>query len=108
MNVVLLLTTLIALVGEELATAVVTFPIVHYLTKKVSLNQAFLISSIFSGMIHLPTHQCIVVIELTRIPFNYAWKSDDSLRGGFYAHIIYDYFIFLIVIISVILIAPVS
>ncbi|MGM0214842.1 CPBP family glutamic-type intramembrane protease [Enterococcus sp. AZ109] len=117
LNVLFFLTTWIALVGEELATAAVTFPIFHYLTKKVTLNQAFLISSILSsiffGMIHLPTYQwnwyqCIVVIGLTRIPFNYAWKSADSLRGGFYAHIIYDYIIFFDVLIGVLLNAMIS
>lgn len=43
---------------------------------------------------HGNLYQCLVVIGLTRLPFNYAWRKADSLWAGIIAHIIYDWIIF--------------
>lgn len=103
------LTTWISLAGEELITAAIALPVYYYLAKKLEGNHAFILSSIISalffGMLHLHTYswnwyQCLVVIGLTRIPFNYAWKKADSLWGGIICHTIYDYLLFLILLLN--------
>lgn len=108
-NIYFFLTTWISLAGEELTTAAVAFPLYHYLVKQIGGKQAFLLSSILSalffGSLHLTTYswnwyQSLVVIGLTRIPFNYAWKKTDSLRGGIIAHTVYDYLIFFFVLLA--------
>lgn len=108
-NIYFFLTTWISLAGEELITAAVAFPVYHYLAKRFSPNRAFLFSALISGLffgsLHLTTYswnwyQSLVVIGLTRIPFNYAWKKADSLRGGIIAHTVYDYVIFLFVLLA--------
>lgn len=108
-NIYFFLTTWISLAGEEMITAAIAFPLYHYLAKRFNPNQAFLfsapISSLFFGALHLTTYswnwyQSLVVIGLTRIPFTYAWKKADSLRGGIIAHTIYDYVIFLFVLLG--------
>ncbi|WP_099974842.1 CPBP family intramembrane glutamic endopeptidase [Lactobacillus terrae] len=100
-------TVWISLIGEELVIAALTIPIIIYMLKKnsnLNYNKTFFITSIITGvifgLIHLPTYnwniyQCIIVIGLTRIPFNYAWKRADSLWGGIIAHIIFDYILFI-------------
>lgn len=94
----------ISLIGEELITASVAFPLYHLLAKKMSSKQAWiiagLISAILFGLMHLKIYhgnlyQCIVVIGLTRLPFNYAWRKTNSLWGGIIGHIIYDLVIFI-------------
>lgn len=60
---------------------------------------ASVISSLLFGMMHVNVYhwnmwQCLVVIGLTRLPFNWAWRKTDSLWGGIWAHIIYDLIIF--------------
>ncbi|MBO1308046.1 CPBP family intramembrane metalloprotease [Enterococcus sp. 669A] len=111
-NIYFFLTTWISLAGEELITAAVAFPLYHFLTKRFTSNKAFLLSSIFAalffGSLHLSTYswnwyQCLVIIGLTRIPFNYVWKRTDSLRGGIIAHTLYDYTLFLIMLIVALL-----
>lgn len=94
----------ISLIGEEVFIAAVFFPILYLLHKKLSKKWsiwiAILVSSLFFGALHLPTYswnwyQSIVVIGLTRIPFTLLWIDTGSLRGGFYAHILFDYIIFI-------------
>lgn len=94
----------ISLIGEELITASVAFPLYHLLAKKMSSKQAWiiagLISAILFGLMHLKIYhgnlyQCIVVIGLTRLPFNYAWRKTNSLWGGIIGHVIYDLVIFI-------------
>ncbi|MGG5318863.1 CPBP family glutamic-type intramembrane protease [Enterococcus sp. AZ072] len=108
-NIYFFLTTWISLAGEELTTAAVAFPLYYYLVKQFGQKQAFLFSSILSalffGSLHLTTYswnwyQSLVVIGLTRLPFNYAWKKTDSLRGGIIAHTVYDYLIFFFVLLA--------
>ncbi|MGM0216550.1 CPBP family intramembrane glutamic endopeptidase [Enterococcus sp. AZ109] len=103
------LTSWVSIIGEELFIAAIVFPLYHYLKKKFSTNKAFALASLLSGlvfgMIHLPVYswnlyQCFVIVGLMRIPLNYVWKKTDSLRGGIYTHIIYDYIGFFIQLIS--------
>lgn len=100
----ILATTWISLIGEELFTAAVFFPALYFLAKKMSQKSALwlaiIISSLFFGALHLPTYQwnwyqCLVVIGLARFPFTLSWLDTNSLRGGIYVHILYDYVIFL-------------
>lgn len=102
--VISLLKITFSLVGEELITAAVAFPVYHFLVKRLPTKWAWVIASVFSaflfGLMHLKIYhgnlyQCIVVIGLTRLPFNYSWRKADSLRARIIAHIIYDWIIFI-------------
>ncbi|EHI70037.1 hypothetical protein ACVRY7_05290 [Streptococcus ictaluri] len=44
-------------------------------------------------------YQCLVVTGIGRLPFTYLWFKTASLRGGIYAHICYDYFLFIAVLL---------
>ncbi|GKQ42402.1 hypothetical protein RD055328_03250 [Companilactobacillus sp. RD055328] len=96
-----LLVIWISLIGEELIVASVALPIYTWLANtKLSRRDAWIIaliiSSVFFGMLHLPTYDwnwyhAIVIIGLVRVPFSIVWRKTDSLLGGILAHIIYDY-----------------
>ncbi|MGR3742409.1 CPBP family glutamic-type intramembrane protease [Companilactobacillus sp. DQM5] len=100
----------ISLVGEELIVASVVLPIYSYLAqRKTNKKNAWLIAlivgSVFFGMLHLPTYSwnwyhAVVIIGLARVPFSMAWKKTDSLLGGIFTHIIYDYVLILIVLLG--------
>lgn len=94
----------ISLIGEELITAAITFPIFNLLSSKMSIKKAWIISSIIGalcfGLMHVNAYnfnlyQCLVVTGLTRLPFNWLWVKSNSLWGGIIAHIIYDLIVFL-------------
>lgn len=98
----------VSLIGEELIVALVTLPVYSFLTTKMAKNKAWIwaliIGSIFFGILHLPTYgwnwyHAIVVIGLARIPFSVSWKYADSLLGGVFAHVFYDYFLILMVLL---------
>ncbi|EHI69267.1 hypothetical protein ACVRY7_01385 [Streptococcus ictaluri] len=73
----------------------------------MSSQKAILIGSILGvliyGLLHLPTYewsfyQCLVVIGLGRLPFTYLWFKEDSLRAGIYSYVLYDYWLFALII----------
>lgn len=102
----LLATTWVSLIGEELVTAAIAFPIFIYAKKRFSIKSsifiALMISSIAFGLMHLNAYdwnwyQCLVVIGLTRIPLTLLWFKTNTLWSGIICHIIYDYIIFIFV-----------
>ncbi len=102
-RIVDLLELTFSLVGEELITAAVAFPLYHLASKKLPAQWAWVVASVVSSLLfglmhfkiyHGNLYQCLVVIGLTRLPFNYAWRKADSLWAGIIVHIIYDWIIF--------------
>lgn len=100
----LFLTSWIQLIGEELITAIVCLPIFivlkRYLSKRLSLFLAMVISSLIFGLLHIETYhfhlyQALVVIGMIRLPFTYLWFKSNSLWGGIIAHICFDYLLFI-------------
>ncbi len=103
--------TIFMLIGEELFVTLPLVIIVIFLVKKAKLSQsraviiATVITAILFGAIHLPTYQwnvfqCFVIIGLTRIPFTIATLKTNSMVSGVIAHIIYDWCIFIYIIIE--------
>lgn len=97
------------IIGEELWVAALTLPLHHFFAKKMSRNKAFflatLISIFFFGAMHLGVYHgdwllCFLSIGPGRLPFNYAWKKTDSLRGGMIIHVLWDYIGFITEILS--------
>lgn len=95
-----LATAWLSICGEELAMAAIVFPLHHALAKNMSRNKAFFLATLASAVVFAAMHlrvynwdwvMCLVCLAPTRFPLNYAWKKTDSLRGGFYPHILYDY-----------------
>lgn len=93
-----------SLIGEELFTAALAFPILSGLTRRMGSRQAWfwaaLISALLFGMIHFQAYhwnwyQMLVAIGLGRLPFTWAWGKTNSLWGGIIAHVIYDLLLFI-------------
>jgi len=92
--------TCISLVGEEVFTAAINFPLFRLFTDRgINIKKAWIwsavIASLFFGLMHFEAYdgniyQCLVPIGLGRLPFTYAWYKTESLWGGIWAHIIYD------------------
>lgn len=109
-NIVNLTTIAISLVGEEVITASIAFPVYYLLVKKIGRKQAWIWAAIISaavfGMMHFNAYngdwyQMLIVIGAGRLPFTYAWTKTDSLWGGIIAHVVYDFLIFIPVIMGV-------
>jgi len=88
------------ILGEEIFTAAIALPIFYLVVRRFSERTGWwiscLVSAVVFGGIHLTTYnwdlyQCFVVIGLTRLPFNEAWRRTNSLWGGVIAHVLYDY-----------------
>lgn len=85
-----------SLIGEEVCVAILSFPIFGWLYQLPKIRRyAFFISGIVSsvvfGISHLPVYegnwfQCIFLIGLPRIFYNYAWRKSDSMWAGVWAH----------------------
>lgn len=104
-RLIFLATAWVSISGEEFVMAAIAFPLYHFLVKRYTGNKAFLIASLISafifGSMHLHAYngnlfQCYGIIGLLRLPLNYAWKKTESLQGGIWTHIIYDYIQFLL------------
>ncbi|KRL74080.1 CPBP family intramembrane glutamic endopeptidase [Ligilactobacillus saerimneri] len=72
----------------------------HYQPKTAWII-AMLVSSLAFGMMHYNAYnwnlfQMLVMICLTRIPFDLAWYKTDSLWTGIVGHIIFDLLAFLV------------
>lgn len=88
----------VSLIGEEVAVAILAFPIFGWLNqvphlKRWAFFSAALLSSLIFGGAHLPAYewnwfQCIFVVGLPRIFYTYAWRKSDSLWAGFWIHAI--------------------
>lgn len=98
-----------SLIGEEVITAAIAFPLFNLFAQKEETKKAWLKASIISALLfglmhvnayHWNLYQCLVAIGLTRLPFNWLWVKSDSLRGGIIAHVIYDAVIFIPMIIA--------
>jgi hypothetical protein len=109
-NIVTLTTLGISLIGEEVITASIAFPVYYLLVKKIGRKQAWiwaaLISAALFGMMHFNAYngnwyQMLIVIGVGRLPFTYAWTKTDSLWGGIIAHVVYDFLIFIPVMMGV-------
>ncbi len=96
----------IPLVGKEFLTATITLVIYNYLSKcfsyQLAIRAAAIFSAIIFGSLHFSAYQwnlyqSLIVIGLGRLPFTYLWFKTDSLRGGSYAHILYNYLLFAII-----------
>ncbi|MGM0338879.1 CPBP family glutamic-type intramembrane protease [Enterococcus sp. AZ007] len=93
-----------SLIGEEVAVAILAFPMFGYLNNWAHFKKsAFFLSSLFSslifGLAHLPVYnwdwfQCLVVTGLGRIFYNYAWRKSDSLWAGFWVHTLNNWIAF--------------
>ncbi|WP_164504715.1 CPBP family intramembrane glutamic endopeptidase [Levilactobacillus huananensis] len=99
-NIITLLQVAGQIVGEEIFTAAIALPVIYLVSRRLSSRTSWwiscLVSALIFGGIHLTTYnwdlyQCFVVIGLTRIPFNDAWRKTNSLWGGVIAHVLYDY-----------------
>lgn len=97
------------IIGEELWVAALTLPLHHFFAKKMTRNKAFFlatfISMFFFGAMHLGVYHgdwllCFLSIGAGRLPFNYAWKQTDSLRGGMIIHVLWDYIGFIVEILG--------
>lgn len=106
MNLLGLLETIPMLLGEELITIVLLLIVTNLLggTRK-ALIIGIIISTLIFGFLHLPTYdwnfaQVIFIIAAARIPFTLASLRSDSLYTGLFIHITYDWFAFIIIIIS--------
>lgn len=109
-SLLVLFKTIFMLTGEELFVTLPLVIIVIFLVRKVKMSQsnaviiATIVTAILFGAIHLPTYQwnlfqCFVIIGLTRIPFTIATLKTNSMVSGVIAHIIYDWCIFIYMII---------
>lgn len=107
-KIINLLLISISLVGEEMITAAATMPFFSLLQKKYNQRTALILASIIGailfGSMHVVAYdfnlyQCIVAVGLTRLPFNWLWFKSDSLWPGIIAHIIYDWALFIPMII---------
>lgn len=99
-NIGYLLQSAVQIAGEEIFTAAIALPIFCLVARRISKRTSWwlscLVSAVIFGGIHLTTYnwdlyQCLVVIGLTRLPFNEAWRRTNSLWGGVITHILYDY-----------------
>ena len=106
---ILLFTLFIGMIGEEVITAIFTFPVWGWLREKgLSSSLSFFLAAVFSslifGLFHLPIYgwnwlQCLLTIGLTRIPYTYAWKQMNSIWGGILLHYLFDLILILLVLL---------
>ena len=97
---------LFSMVGEEVLSALFTFPVWSWLKEKgLNSSLAFFLAAVFSSLIfglsHLSVYnfnwtQCLLTIGLTRLPFSYAWKKMDSIWGGILIHFLFNALILLL------------
>ena len=98
------------IIGEELII-IVPFIILMNLMIKVGVKEKnsiillVILTSILFGALHLSTYdwnfyQCFVVVGLTRIPFTIASIKQDSIWAGIISHIIFDWSLFVVVVIT--------
>lgn len=99
----------ISLIGEEIITAAIAFPVFYILVKKMRTKKAWLIaalaSSILFGLMHWHVYQgnlyqMLIPIGLGRLPFTWLWIKTDSIWGGIIAHVLYDLFLFIPMILA--------
>lgn len=94
-QLVSLLIIFLNIIGEELWVAGIVLPIATWLTEyKFNWLLANLIGCLIFALIHLEIYKfniaiCLIV-GFSRYGFSMAWKSNDTLRGGIYAHLLYD------------------
>ncbi len=103
-KLILFITLLLSMIGEELILASIILPLYYFLKKN---QYGWVISVLLSGIIfslmHIETYNfnfwiCITV-GLSHLPMTHVWKSTESLRGGIYSHIIYNLFSILPVLV---------
>lgn len=99
----------ISLIGEEIITAAIAFPLFTLFVKKMDDKKAWFVAAVLSallfGLMHVYAYnwnlyQCLVAVGLTRLPFTWLWVKADSLRAGIIAHIIYDAVLFIPMIVA--------
>lgn len=103
-NYIELIKTIPALMGEELFTVCIllfTGAAVYRKTdnQKHAIIIGVVVSTILFAALHILTYnsvaQALIGIGLVRIPFTLAILKEDSIRGGFYVHIAYDWTMFI-------------
>lgn len=105
-----MLVMVVGIIGEEASVAILAFPIFGWLNQQSELrNYAYflsaMISSVIFGISHLPVYQwnwiqCIFIIGLPRIFYNYAWKKTDSLWGGVWVHVLNNWIGFILIYLN--------
>ena len=98
------------IIGEELIIIVPFIILMNLMIKigmkeKTSIILLVILTSILFGALHLSTYdwnfyQCFIVIGLTRIPFTIASIKQNSIWAGIISHIIFDWSIFIILVIT--------
>lgn len=103
-EILVLISFIPTLIGEELFVAAMAFPIFYLLAQKLPQKNAWIFAAILSaiifGLFHMPVYDnnlyyCLITIPLTRLPVTWLWTKTDSLWGGIICHIIYDFIIFI-------------
>lgn len=94
----------VSLIGEEIITASLTFPLYTLIHKKLDNKKSWIIAAIVGsllfGLLHFRAYnwnlyQMFFPIGLGRLPFTWLWIKSDSLWPSIVAHILYDLILFL-------------
>lgn len=99
----------ISLIGEEVITASLTFPIYTLTLKKFGNQKAWvfaaIVGSLLFGLLHFRVYhwnlyQMFFPIGLGRLPFTWLWLNADSLWPAIVAHILYDLILFIPLVVN--------
>lgn len=94
----------VSLIGEEIITASLTFPLYTLIHKKLDNKKSWIIAAIVGsllfGLLHFRAYnwnlyQMFFPIGLGRLPFTWLWIKSDSLWPSIVAHVLYDLILFL-------------